>query len=95
MIGSVSARDNSFFNGPLGPLALITLLARYAALCFPMLCSLAPFIGSLTHRPAHSLPSLPHGTVEIHEYAFTLETPQREETRFLTFTGNTPNVLDS
>ena len=49
-------------------LAPLTSLTRSAALCFATLASLARSV----HGLAHSLRSLPRGTVEIHEYVFTL-----------------------
>ena len=76
--GRVSSHRQSRFNGPLGrSLRLFTRTAhsthslcstplRYA--CFTLLALLARSI----HGLAHSLRSLPRGTVEIHEYVFTL-----------------------
>ena len=49
-------------------LAPLTLLTRSAALRFATLASLARSV----HGLAHSLRSLPRGTVEILEYVFTL-----------------------
>ena len=66
-------RDIRVFNWPLGRLLrsfapTLTLLTRYAALRFTMLTLLAHSV----HGLAHSLRSLPRGTVEILEYVFTL-----------------------
>ena len=72
-IGPVSIRDNRVLNGPLGRSlrsfartahsahSLRSAPLRYA--CFAMLASLARSV----HGLAHSLRSLPRGTVEIHE----------------------------
>ena len=48
--------------------------------------SLAPFTGWL----AHSLCSLPRGTVEIHESVFTLKTRSTGTNMFDVVTRNTP-----
>ena len=54
-------------------LAPRTPLTRYAALCYAALCyaTLTSLAHSI-HGLAHSLRSLPRGTIEIHNYAFTL-----------------------
>ena len=72
-MGAFLVKDNRVFNGPLGrslvrSLTLLTPLTRSAALRFTMLASLARSI----HGLAHSLRSIPHGTVQILEYVFTL-----------------------
>ena len=60
--------------------ATLALLARTAALPFAKLALLAHSV----HGLAHSLHSLPRGTVEILEYVFTLLTVygQNEDGRF-------------
>ena len=74
MKGPVSTRDNRVLKGHhsvaryVRSLAPLTPLTRSAALRFATLASLARSV----HRLAHSLRSLPRGTVEILEYVFTL-----------------------
>ena len=52
-----------------------------------MLALLARFV----HGLAHSLRSLPRGTVEIIEYVFTLLSPSTGTNAFFLFTRNTPS----
>ena len=59
---------------------------RSAALHFAMLASLARSV----QRLAHSLHSLPRGTVEIFEYLFTLLSRFTGTNAFLALTRNTP-----
>ena len=72
LFGPVSSRDNRVFNGPLGRSlrsfartahSLRNAPLRSAALRFATLALLARSV----HGLAHSLGSLPCGTVEIHE----------------------------
>ena len=69
-------------------LAPLTLLTRSAALRLAMLALLACSI----HRLAHSLRSLPRGTVEIFEYVHTLLTYYTGTNAFFIFTRNTPEI---
>ena len=82
-LGAFLVTDNRVFNGPLGrSLALLTPLTRSAALHFAMLALLArsaalhfatlALLARSVHGLAHSLRSLPRGTVEILEYVFML-----------------------
>ena len=64
---------------PLTPLTLLTLCSALLAL---LACSV--------HGLAHSLCSLPCGTVEIPEYVFTLKTSLVVMDAFFVFTINTP-----
>ena len=75
-VNFVPTRDNRVFNGPLGHSlrsfarsAPSLATKRFASRC--LLHSLASLARSI-HRPVHLLCSLPHGTIEIHEYVFTL-----------------------
>ena len=63
-------------------------MAHFAVLRFATLTSLACSI----HGLAHSLHSLPHGTVEIHESVFTLKFRLKETNAFVIVTRNTPNI---
>ena len=72
-------------------LAPLTPLTRSAALCFAMLASLACSV----HVLAHSFRSLPHGTVEIHEYVFILRTRLTGIKAIIVVTRNTPLVPPS
>ena len=92
--GAFLARDNHVFNGPLHSvaryvlsLAPLTPLTRSAALHFPTLALLPRSV----HGLAHSLRSLPHGTVDIHKYVFALKTRLAGMNAFFVFTRNTPN----
>merc|ERR1712168_399534 len=67
-------------------LAPLTPLTRSAALRFATLASLARSI----HGLAHSLRSLPRGTVVIHESVFTLKTRYTGTNLFDVVTRNTP-----
>ena len=70
-------------------LAPLTPLTRFVALRFATLALLARSI----HRLAHSLRSLPHGTVENLEYVFTLLSRFTGTNAFLVVSRSTPNVL--
>ena len=101
-MGTFLVRDNRVLNGPLGrslrplaryvrSLALLTPLTRYAALrfntlCFATLASLARSVQGL----AHSLCSVPRGTVKILEYVFTLLSRFTGSNARFIFTRNTP-----
>ena len=63
-------------------------LTLSAALRFTVLALLACFV----HKLAHSLGSLPRGTVEILEHVFTLLSRSTGTNAFFVFTGNTPLV---
>ena len=67
-------------------LAPLTPLTHSAALRFATLVSLARYV----HGLAHSLCSLPRGTVEILEYVFTLLSRFTGSNAFFIFTRNTP-----
>ena len=69
-------------------LAPLTLLTPSAALRFATLALLARSV----HGLAHSLRSLPRGTVEIHESVFMLKSYFTGTIEFLVVTGNTPVV---
>ena len=69
-------------------LAPLTLLTRSIALHFATLALLARSI----HGLAHSLRSLPHGTVAIHESVFTLNSCFTGTIEILVVTRNTPFV---
>ena len=92
-LGPVSSRDNRVLTGHsvaryVRSLAPLTSLTRSAALRIAKLASLACSV----HGLAHSLRSLPRGTVEIHESVFTLRTRLAGAYAFLVFTRNTPIV---
>ena len=70
-------------------LAPLTPLTRSAALRFATLASLARSVRGL----AHSLRSLPRGTVEIHESVFMLKSRFTGTNAILVVTRNTPKVL--
>ena len=70
-------------------LAPLTPLIRSAALRFAMLASLTHSV----HGLAHSLRSLPRGTVEILEYVFMLKRVQREQTLYLPSLETHPKSL--
>ena len=72
-------------------LALLTPLIRSAVHRFATLACLLASLTRSVHGLAHSLCSLPHGTVEILEYVFTLKTSFTGTNTFL-FTRNTPLV---
>ena len=72
-------------------LAPLTPLNRSAALRFAMLASLARSV----HGLAHSLRSLPRGTVEIHESVFMLKSCFTGKIEILDVTRNTPKVFDN
>ena len=87
-------RDNRASKGPLGRslrslLAPLTPLTRSAALRFATLASLARSV----HGLAHSLCSLPRGTVEIHKSVFTLKSRFKEVNVFDVVTRSTPSVI--
>ena len=67
-------------------LAPLNLLTGSTVPCFATLITLA---GSI-HGLAHSLRSLPRGTVEILEYVFTLLSRLTGANAFLALTRNTP-----
>ena len=69
-------------------LAPLTPLTRSAALRFATLASLARSV----HGLAHSLRSLPRGTVEIHESVFMLRSRSKETNAIVVITRNTPSV---
>ena len=69
-------------------LALLTPLTRSAALRFATLALLARSV----HGLAHSLRSLPCGTVEIHESVFMLRSRSKETNAIVVVTINTPTV---
>ena len=73
----------------LAPLTPLTPLTRSAVLRFDTLASLACSV----HGLAHSLPSLPHGTVEIPEYVFMLLS-RYMGIKVIVVTRNTPYVLE-
>ena len=67
-------------------LAPLTPLTRSAALRFATLASLARSV----HELAHSLCSLPHGMVKIHESVFMLRSRSKGTNAFVVVTRNTP-----
>jgi len=94
--GPVSSRDNRVFNGPLGrSLRSFARTAhsahslRSAPLRYARFATLASLARSV-HGLAHSLRSLPRGTVVIHEYVFTLKSCFTGTNAILVVTGNTP-----
>ena len=89
-MGAFLVKDDRVFNWPLGrSLRSFARTAhsahslRSAPLCY------ARFARSV-HELAHSLCSLPRGTVEILEYAFTLLSRFTGTNTFLALTRNTP-----
>ena len=95
-LGPVSTRDNRVLKGPLG--RSLRLFARTAhsahslhsaPLCYARFATLASLACSI-HGLAHSLCSLPHGTVEIHESVFTLRSRSKETIAIVVVTRNTP-----
>ena len=87
--GPVSTCDNRVSNGPLG--RSLHLFARTAHSTHSLRCAL---LASITHSIlglAHSLWSPPHGTVEINEYVFMLQTRLTGINAFLVVTRNTPS----
>ena len=95
-MGTFLVTDNRVLNGPLGRSlrsfartahsahSLRSALLRYAHLA--TLTSLARSV----HGLAHSLRSLPRGTVEILKYVFTLLLRLTGTNAFFVFTRNTP-----
>ena len=94
--GPVSSRDNRVFNGPLGrSLRSFARTAhsahslRSAPLRYARFATLASLARSI-HGLAHSLRSLPRGTVEIHESVFMLKSRFMGTIEILVVTRNTP-----
>jgi len=71
-----------------GSLAPLTPLTRSAALCFATPASLAHSV----HGLAHSLCSLPRGTVVIHRTVFMLRSRSKETNAIVAVTRNTPSI---
>ena len=83
--------DDLVLNGPLG--RSLRLFAR-AAHSAHSLCSAPLRYARSVHGLAHSLRSLPCGTVEILEYVFTLLSRFTGTNAFFIFTRNTPYVAN-
>ena len=89
MSGPVSTCDNRVLKGPLG--RLLRLFARTAHLLRSAPLRYAHSTHSILGL-AHSLRSLPRGTVEIHESVFMLRSRSKETNAIVVVTRNTPLV---
>ena len=91
--GAFLVRDNRVLNGPLNRSLRSFARTAHSAHSLPSLrfATLASLAHSV-HGLAHSLRSLPRGTVEILEYVFTLLSRSTGTNAFLVVTRNTPLV---
>ena len=85
-------RDNRVFNGQLGSRSFART-THCAVLRFAPLASLYSLTHSV-HGFAHSLRSLPRGTVEILEYVLKLGSRFTGTNAFFSFTRNTPLAVN-
>lgn len=89
--GAFLVTDDRVFNGPLGH--SLRSFARTSHSAHSLRSALLHYASGLTcsvHGLAHSLCSLPRGTVEIFEYMFTLWSRFTGTNAFFIFTRNTP-----
>ena len=84
--GAFLVKDDRVLKGPLGSLAMFVRSHRSLRSLASLACSLACSV----HGLAHSLRSLPRGTVENLEYVFTLLSRFTGGNAFFVFTRNTP-----
>ena len=90
-MGPVSTRDNRVLKGPLG--RSLRSFARTAHSAHSLRSAMLASLARSVHGLAHSLRSLPRGTVDIHESVFTLKTRFTGTIEILVVTRNTPHFF--
>ena len=88
LVGAFIVTDNRVFNGPLG--RSLRSFARTTHSAHSLRSTPLALLARSIHGLAHSLRSLPRGTVEIHEYVFMLKSRFTGTIKILVISRNTP-----